>query len=503
MIIQGTGQHKPEQLKLGTSVLVKVTKGQARETEKRFTSTFFVGRGKECDLQIADTCVSRHHLQVSFDGKIWRMKDLESANGTLVNGSRIQEAPLSDSAEVELGKGGPILSLTVEKPEPHKAEELLTETRGFSTETQIIQHYLDKSGSKPAGEQTMMFRRAFERVQKKKSRKYQAVIGLVLLLLLAAGSVIIYQTNKLNKLRNTAETIFYATKSLELQITKLEDVVLLHADPQQVTELRAKRAKMKDMEKEYDSFIRELGTYNKVPEDEQAILRVARIFGECDANVPKGFVSEVKRYIQNWKKTDRLEKALNRAKQKGYARLITRVLNDNNLPPQYLFLALQESNFDERAVGKETRYGYAKGMWQFISLTGNRYGLQVGPLYNQGVYDPRDERFDFVKSTVAAIKYIRDINNTEAQASGLLVMASYNWGENNIRQIISKMPENPRERNFWRLLAQKDIPRETYDYVFSIVSVAVICENPRLFGFDLQCPVITTNNTQNPEEVPR
>ena len=163
MIIQGTGQHKPEQLKLGTSVLVKVTKGQARETEKRFTSTFFVGRGKECDLQIADTCVSRHHLQVSFDGKIWRMKDLESANGTLVNGSRIQEAPLSDSAEVELGKGGPILSLTVEKPEPHKAEELLTETRGFSTETQIIQHYLDKSGSKPAGEQTMMFRRAFER----------------------------------------------------------------------------------------------------------------------------------------------------------------------------------------------------------------------------------------------------------------------------------------------------------------------------------------------------
>ena len=96
------------------------------------------------------------------------------------------------------------------------------------------------------------------------------------------------------------------------------------------------------------------------------------------------------------------------------------------------------------------------------------------------------------------MKYIRDLNNTQAQASGLLVMASYNWGENNIRQIISKMPENPRERNFWRLLAQKEIPRETYDYV-SIVSAAVICENPRLFGFNVECPVLTTKETQKPE----
>ena len=103
----------------------------------------------------------------------------------------------------------------------------------------------------------------------------------------------------------------------------------------------------------------------------------------------------LKRHIQIWKKTDRLEKALNRAQKKGYAGLITRVLNDNSLPPQYLFLALQESNFDERAVGKETRYGYAKGMWQFISLTGNRYGLQVGPMHTQAVYDPLDERFIF------------------------------------------------------------------------------------------------------------
>jgi hypothetical protein len=52
------------------------------------------------------------------------------------------------------------------------------------------------------------------------------------------------------------------------------------------------------------------------------------------------------------------------------------------------------------------------------------------------------------------------------------------------------MPGNPRERNFWRLLATAKIPRETYDYVFYIFSAAVICEDPRLFGFDFDCPCL-------------
>jgi len=53
------------------------------------------------------------------------------------------------------------------------------------------------------------------------------------------------------------------------------------------------------------------------------------------------------------------------------------------------------------------------------------------------------------------------------------------------------MPENPKERNFWKLLSQyrEKIPQETYDYVFYIVSAAVIGENPNLFGFDFENPV--------------
>jgi hypothetical protein len=53
------------------------------------------------------------------------------------------------------------------------------------------------------------------------------------------------------------------------------------------------------------------------------------------------------------------------------------------------------------------------------------------------------------------------------------------------------MPDNPRERNFWRILEnhRKKIPKQTYDYVFYIVSAAVIGENPRLFGFNFDNPL--------------
>ncbi len=100
-----------------------------------------------------------------------------------------------------------------------------------------------------------------------------------------------------------------------------------------------------------------------------------------------------------------------------------------------------------------------------------------------------DERFDFDKATDAASRYLRDIYETEAQASGLLVVASYNWGHNRVRKLVSQLPKNPRERNFWQLLKRYRVPEETYNYVFSIFSAAVIGEDPGLFGFSFENPL--------------
>ena len=100
-----------------------------------------------------------------------------------------------------------------------------------------------------------------------------------------------------------------------------------------------------------------------------------------------------------------------------------------------------------------------------------------------------DDRFDANRATDAASRYLRDIYNKEAQASGLLVIASYNWGPANIRKRIREMPDNPRDRNFWQLLNQHEIPKETHDYVFYIFSAIVIGENPALFGFEFENPL--------------
>jgi membrane-bound lytic murein transglycosylase D len=202
----------------------------------------------------------------------------------------------------------------------------------------------------------------------------------------------------------------------------------------------------------------------------------------------------VNSFIERWRSTPRFGESLKRAQTNGYTKTIAAAFIARQLPPQYFYLAMQESGFDPTRSGPPTRWGIAKGMWQFIPETGQRYGLHIGPYSQEARIDMADDRLDWQKATVAAASYIKVIYATDAQASGLLVMASYNWGEHRVIDRLRKMPLNPRERNFWTLLAQhpEDTSRQPYDYVFSILSAAVIGENPRLFGFQFDNPLAAT-----------
>jgi hypothetical protein len=257
-------------------------------------------------------------------------------------------------------------------------------------------------------------------------------------------------------------------------------------------QLDAVRARQKRLEQSYDRYVDSLDVYTKgMSAEKKLILRMARRFGECEINMPDGFVKAVSKYIKNWQSSKRLSRVIRRARRKGYIRKIVQDLTAEDLPPQLLYLAVQESNLDRRAVGPRTRFGIAKGMWQFIPATAEKYGLRLGPLKDEPVVDPLDDRYNFQKSTRAAAKYLRDIYTTDAQASGLLVIASYNWGERRVVKLIRTLPKNPRERNFWKLITayRNEVPPQTYDYVLSIFSAAVIGENPHLFGFDFKDPL--------------
>jgi membrane-bound lytic murein transglycosylase D len=278
-----------------------------------------------------------------------------------------------------------------------------------------------------------------------------------------------------------------------VDIANVERLVEASGNPRNQDQVRSYLERRRELENNYDRFLAGLKLYGgNLTEEERLILRVTRLFGECELVAPREYLAEVGRYIKRWQSTGRYIRAIRLAQEKGYIRKIAEEFITHNLPPQFIYLAMQESDFDPFIAGPPTPYGHAKGMWQFIPETGARYGLAIGPLAKFQRPDPADDRSNWEKATRAAARYIKDIYATDAQASGLLVMASYNWGEGRVIKRIKRMPENPRERNFWKLLElhRNEVPDQTYDYVFSIVSAAVIGENPRLFGFPFDNPLV-------------
>ena len=290
-----------------------------------------------------------------------------------------------------------------------------------------------------------------------------------------------------------AESLFYEMKAQDVIIARIQDELMRTGSTVSPENLKALQDRRRQLEQVYDELVS--SSYGRgVSQQERLILRVTRLLGESDAAAPRDYVNEVNRYIDRWRSASRFEQAVKRAQDNGYAKTIAAAFIAQQLPPQYFYLAMQESSFVPTAVGPPTRFGIAKGMWQIIPEIATRYGLRTGPFAQDARVDPQDERMDWEKSTHAAARYIKDIYSTEAQASGLLVMASYNWGNDQVINRLKKMPLNPRERNFWTLLAQHpgDVPPQIYEYVFFIVSAAVIGENPRLFGFEFDNPLAFT-----------
>jgi hypothetical protein len=478
-----------------SEIIVTVNRGQPDERRLTFCDSFRIGRGNSCEVRLQEPVVSTHHVEVLYENGTWWIHDVHSTNGTFLDGELIHKALLKNRATIQLGKGGPIVSFKIKDNQVKEASFgnhsfMGTKLQPLPFTTQIYQKYFSKAIPRSAGQYTVVLRKALNAALKKRAKKFLLLLGIVSIVAISALIIVWLQHDRLTKLEPLATDIFYSMKSLELQIAALVQTLPESANHEQSRNLSNMRSKYQELQREYDRFVDQLGVYNaKINREERIILRVARIFGECEINAPVDFVKEVNKYIKKWQSSSRLQRAIQRSLSYGYNEIIAKELLANDLPPQYFYLALQESDFDVNQCGPKTRYGIAKGMWQFIPATAAAYGLKLGPLRELQRPDPRDERHDFSKSTKAAARFIRDMYNTKAQGSGLLVLASYNWGIGNLQEIIDKMPPNPRERNFWQLVKNHKIPKQTYDFVFYIISAAVIGENPALFGFNFKNPL--------------
>jgi len=509
---------------------LRVSLSASGQRSWHFTRAFRIGRTEDCDISIKDDYVSRVHAEGVFEDGTWIIRDLNSSNGIYVEGQRVRQIAITKPLAIRLGVKGPEVSLEPqpqEQPKPAFAQipaaqagsesavpvEMSSPKPGHpgGASGTVVRRYVDhyfsnQESNSPAGEHTMYVRRAFAEVQKKQKRIYVQIIALASALALFAGAYALYEHIQLAKQRVLAEDLFYAMKSLDLDIANLEKAVAESGKRQDTDTARQYSQRRREMQSAYDQYLASLHVYDrKMTERQRIILRIARIFGECELDMPPDFEAEVNKYIGYWQHSNRLTSAIRTAEQKGYPRTISQELLAQGLPPQFFYLALQESNFDPYTSGPMTRSGIAKGMWQFVPATAIKYGLRIGPLADVRRPDPNDERDHYEKATRAAALYLKDLYTTDAQASGILVMACYNWGENQVLPLVRSMPANPRERNFWRLLAhyRGRIPKETYDYVFYIFSAAVIGENPRMFGFDFDNPLADASHGDVGEVLPK
>ena len=83
-------------------------KGESNESATYFPMTadsFVVGRRSYCDLVLNDHTVSREHARFVREGGRWRVEDLQSRNGVLINGKRTgyEPVPISDGDVIKIG----------------------------------------------------------------------------------------------------------------------------------------------------------------------------------------------------------------------------------------------------------------------------------------------------------------------------------------------------------------------------------------------------------------
>lgn len=80
------------------------TPGQVERVYRIEQPETLIGRGPATHLRLADDSISREHAVVIFEGEGYMVEDLQSTNGTRVNGKRIRSAQLSDGDEIQIGQ---------------------------------------------------------------------------------------------------------------------------------------------------------------------------------------------------------------------------------------------------------------------------------------------------------------------------------------------------------------------------------------------------------------
>jgi membrane-bound lytic murein transglycosylase D len=145
------------------------------------------------------------------------------------------------------------------------------------------------------------------------------------------------------------------------------------------------------------------------------------------------------------------------------------LLREKGVPEDFFYLAAIESDLDPYANS-----GKAEGFWQFRPLTAIQEGLEVDTTKNIRLRQV-DQRRDVLLSTVSFCQLIR--KNQQRLGSWTMAAAAYNAGLTAIQEVRTMQQTN----SYYDLY----LSPEPYRYVFRILAMKLIMENPRQYGFEL------------------
>ena len=206
------------------------------------------------------------------------------------------------------------------------------------------------------------------------------------------------------------------------------------------------------------------------PVDPNLKAKAAEEIRQIHSDLPLTMNDAVAGYINYFSSRGRgvLERALTRAGL--YSDMIRRVLKEEGVPQDLIYLAEAESGFHPVALS----HAGARGLWQFMSSRARGYGLERSWWV--------DERQDPEKSTRAAARHLKDLY--KEFGDWYLAMAAYNSGPLTVMQAVQRTGY----ADFWELYRRNVLPAETRNYVPIIIAVAIMAKNPAQYGLEQIVP---------------
>ena len=189
---------------------------------------------------------------------------------------------------------------------------------------------------------------------------------------------------------------------------------------------------------------------------------------ESRFDIPVVLNDPVVRFLNYYQTRGRkiMEEGLKRSGR--YLPLFREIFDKEGVPKDLIYMAHVESLFKPRAYSRAK----ARGIWQFIGYTGRQYGLRQDWWI--------DERSDVIKSTHAAARHLRDLYEQFEDWS--LALAGYNGGANRIGRILRRYGPI----DYWTMVKRRLLPRETRNYVPSILASLIIFHDPERYGFQVE-----------------